>query len=545
MKIQKLHYGLSALCCILSAACTTHVVDNEPSQSDGDDGKSMKLNFRIMQNNYTRAYDATKENDISSLILAFYKIEESGNSKSSLTYLYSLTAEQGTNSGEYTAKINPVMDLPNAVVAFANLPEGYSLSDALNNPALTVDDLQNGDLHVMSSARYYDTDNNNADVYYSPITSSNIGGIPIEIYLERVGAKVTVSSEGASLAPASVADKDNGNRELSLSLKNWEIIATDKSTYLLKNNNGISHSEMSGLLNRENPSEWIWNKPSTHTLSWAMSVNYDKKADSYPLPGSESAESFIKFLDFENVQNEYGSSAIYHETTRPAELFETRNGRPTVVLTGQYKITGSQAQTLYRRGNVFITHDELCQIIADANKNNVIFNMYDNWESGNKVTKITKEHVKNLFDNDEFYFESVSGELANTVSLRIKSGLSQRLLCPENDDYPLSENEIQEIETKLAAVVGEWEIYEDGYCFFTVPIEHAGKQYDAAGTLTGSYGLVRNHHYKINVKNISGIGHGVKKGALLGDWPDEDKWNVSCNVNVNPWTDVNQEINIP
>ena len=63
-----------------------------------------------------------------------------------------------------------------------------------------------------------------------------------------------------------------------------------------------------------------------------------------------------------------------------------------------------------------------------------------------------------------------------------------------------------------------------------------------------SYGLVCNHFYKISVKSIEGMGKGIANEGdylLESEFVNDTEYNVSFNVNVVPWTLVEQDINIP
>ncbi len=103
-----------------------------------------------------------------------------------------------------------------------------------------------------------------------------------------------------------------------------------------------------------------------------------------------------------------------------------------------------------------------------------------------------------------------------------------------------------ELNKALAISCGYIEAYKDGKCFFVVPVQHLG--YKTTPDATGSYGLVRNHFYKISVKSIEGMGKGIANEGdylLESEFVNDTEYNVSFNVNVVPWTLVEQDINIP
>lgn len=92
--------------------------------------------------------------------------------------------------------------------------------------------------------------------------------------------------------------------------------------------------------------------------------------------------------------------------------------------------------------------------------------------------------------------------------------------------------------------------YPNGQCYFMVPIENIS--HNAATTHdhhTGCYGLVRNHHYRLTINNITGLGipysaageYALEKEAPSGlDGP----YTVNISAEVLEWVEVGQNIEI-
>ncbi len=553
MKLKVMKMAYVAMGCIFAMSCSTSDFVENPVNPIGEEesqGKEVTLNFRIMQNSYTRATDE----DIDNLYLAFYNID--GSTK---TFLRLEEVDLSSSSDVFTTKIDVTDTTPNAVVAYANITDESLLKNALYYNTRTATTLTNGSgSYVMTSARYYNSDG--TDIYYSPITDSNINdGVVVNIYLERIAAKVTVTNNMSTNPTISAFgyNSENGNfdRELTLTLTGWNVSGTDKETYLLKNNGGLTYSEMETALGSNSDDNWLWNSVDNHSLNWAQSVNWGATESSFPAAGSESGDAIANFLTSSDVTNSFGGSAIFNETTRPTSLYNTPNALPSVILEGKYTSGDSnEAVTLYRNGNLFLTYDELVQYFvykntADAKiiptgSDNSYSGMY--WKNGSYILFSYKEMSFFL----KYYAELTSPDSnsPNFVTMQIKSDASIPInsLCTA-DGVDVDASLYPTINENLVEVMGLWEVYDGGKCFFHIPIEHKGKSTDPDGTRTGSYGLVRNHHYNITISSIAGIGIGMPASGYIGEWEypsNPDVRDVNYSVSVNEWNNVSQDINI-
>lgn len=548
--VQKMAYA--AISCIFAMSCTTNVMVHEPDPIEKDDskGKEISLNFRIMQNSFTRA--GNDEDKIENLYLAFYAIN--GSEKRCLKVV---EAETTSDANTFTTTFDMVDDeVPNAVVAYANISDPTSLENALTaNPTSTNLVNANGN-HIMTSARYYDTNNGNTDTFFSSIKDSDIkDGGTIEINLERIAAKVTVTNN-VKTTQIKAFDYNGEGRKLDLTLTGWSVSGTDKSTYLLKNNGNSTYSEMATELG----SNWTWNVTAAHSFKWAHSVNWGET--SFPTPGNESASASANYLTISQITNNIGESSLFHETTRSASMYDTPNARPSVILAGQYTIQGENAaQTLYTNGSLVLTEDELLEYFAEKNTAKAEIFVYNGFISGLSYKTNTSGGASSLYDaasikdqlGNVFKIKTPNNNLNNTLC--VKPVTLQVILNEESDllttgSTTIKQEWIDGINDNLVKVMGLWEVYDGGRCFFHIPIEHTGKKTDSDGTKTGSYGLVRNHHYNITINSIEGMGIGVPSSdTYLGEWeypsnPDVTK-DVKYSISINPWNEVNQDVNIP
>lgn len=549
MKFSALNLAYVALCCFLATGCTTsELVEQQapqPVEKEEIKGEEITLNFEIMHNSFTRAEDP--EEQIDNLYLAFYNISDG------TPQFIKLVEATSSDNDSYTAKINLLYGKPDWVIAYANVPSDVELNDALTKK-VKIGQLTNERRSlVMSSASYYDNNNPHSLIYYSEITEDNLeNGTPINIYLERLASKVTVTNETAQPIEISLS---NGNEErtLSLTLTGWDLFGTDKNTYLHKNIEEKGYNDISQELNN---ASWNWNNYDNHSLNWSHSENWELTATGFPTIGNE-INATTYHPQYSQVNHSFNSSAYYHETTRSSAVFETPNARPSVALVGQYKIKGEEAQTLYRKGSVVFTEDELIDYFSKINQTSgteILYHYTTRVLSGNPYTQSFRyryDEMKTAMNNCLFIkTPKSSSDKPNMVTLQVSLEAPDRTKLSDKDNNAKQLSEIDGINQQLVEAMGLWEVYEDGKCFFHIPVEHTGKASDTMGSKTGSYGLVRNHHYNISIKNIEGMGIGVPSDdTYIGEWEYQEGSeifkDVKYNISINDWNDVNQDVNIP
>ena len=474
-------------------SCSKSAVEDEPNPVNPEP-ETRTLNIRVVSNDFTRADESG--NEIKTLYLAFYK---EGNA----TPLDIKPAIKENNSFKVEISIDP-SKVPDKVVAFANFSDVESMKNATAVTPSTVDDIQpDGDGYFkMSSAVYYDEEKL---INYSPVTSENIyGGTPIDIYLDRLAAKVTVEkSEGATMPSLTV----NGNETITIDIFNWGLTGTDNSSYLLKQ-----------VPNSSSTLTWAI---KDHSISWAESVNHGKFPDVLD----------INKIALEGANISLASSIYAHETTRNEDDLKHPNSTASIILVGKFLKDNAVIGTFYR--------------LRSGDKNQIF---------------TEEEFMQKIFDENDFLFVNSNKEKASLAD--IKAALA--LKTPSIDDKnipsfgvsPQLKTETmtfynskgdaysKEVLNKLLYNrYGILEKYNDGKCIFIVPIVHNKNN--------NMYGLVRNHSYKLTIKSISGFGRGIADSTnpiLISEEtiPElESTYTINSTLNVNKWTEIEQEITIP
>lgn len=481
-------------------SCSTNAVEDEPTPVNPQQ-EIKTLNIRVVSNDFTRAEGDVAEDAIQTLYLAFYK----GDGTTPL-YIKEAISE---NDGNYLVSIDiDPLNVPDRVIAYANFSGETGLDNAIaSTPSTITDILPNSDgCFKMSSAVYFD---DGKLVNYSSVTSENIyGGKSIDIYLDKIAAKVTVAKGEAAKMPTLTVNEDE---TLDMDIISWGLTGTDKSSYLLKQ---ISSSSFN--LN--------WAKKD-YSLSWAESVNHGK---------------FLNAIDIDRITlggaNLSLSYSIYsHETTRNEEEIQLPNSKPSIILVGEYKKNGTEIGTFYR--------------LRSGDKNQIY---------------VEAEFIQKIaLDKDILFVKSADGSIKNAGLSDIQKALTLSTPSIEGKNIPdygvtpqlKPESEISDISfcdskgngynrdvlnSLLCNRYGILEKYNEGKCVFIVPIVH-----DQENNI---YGLVRNHIYTLTIKSITGFGRGITDDTSIiseETIPElESTYTINSTLHVNSWTEIGQDINI-
>ena len=499
----------------LFGSCTSKEGSGEEPESPTT--TSYKVRVKVSTGEYTRAGDDAAVN---TLHLAFYNGEEC------------LGIVEATKDNDaYVCEIPAEYGKPDGVIAFANLPAG-DLPTTDNVMIKTYSNLGNGDNMIMSSARYFDASGN--DKLKTPLSTMNLidGGDAVNIKLDRIAAKVTVkSAENAKFDTIKLSYGANGTKDFEFNILSWGVTAVEKNGYLIKsfgdNTFPSLNTELDGWTN--------WNVKGSFVSHWAHSVSWNTSTVNYPKGYTLTGDYSLDYPVLNNISNNIGSSIYYHETTRPKDVYTTDNAVASLVIIGKYGCSElSNDVTFYQYDSQVYTSDDLIKLFLD--KQNFLYDT-----NGEKISSST-----NSVDS---FFELVTlnnGLPDNLVTLQLEENTQLYGQFRDKDGKQYLDKNI--INNALVADLGYAEMYKDGKCYFIVPIRN--NTVGNPTSVTGSYGLVRNHHYNITINSISGLGTGIASEDCVPlkytySGQTESQYKVNANVSVNEWQDVNQTVDIP
>lgn len=502
----------------LFGSCTSKEGSGEEPESPTT--TSYKVRVKVSTGEYTRAGDDAAVN---TLHLAFYNGEEC------------LGIVEATKDNDaYVCEIPAEYGKPDGVIAFANLPAG-DLPTKDNVMTKTYSNFGNGDNMIMSSARYFDASGN--DKLKTPLSTMNLieGGDAINIALDRIAAKVTVEKGTSVTYIGSVKVKRLGaETDLQLSIINWGVSAVEKGSYLVKNF-GIDKIDKTDIDNELNGWE-EWNSTSSKLSHWAHSVTWDNS--SYPSLIYDDNDYPLSYASITSCGLSLGSQVYCHETTRLCEAYKINNALVSIILIGRYSInTNSETFCIMKKD------DQLQYYSVDNMKNEMAKQQKILYSNNNPFTNGSGFDLKHP--------DWATNIPQNYVTLQLSTNLINSIgSYTDANGNGWTSSKVDFINKALAEECGYVERFENGKCYFIVPIRN-NLEATNPDEITGSYGLVRNHHYKITVNSIMGLGSGLVDSdsfvPLKYSYSGQSsmQYKVNANVSVNEWHDVNQIVDIP
>lgn len=434
----------------------------------------------------------------------------------------------------------------------------------------------------------------------------------INIYVERYAAKVTVQRD-ATFTNSKYTDVED--YELEFKPVSWGVNADVQETYISKR--FVLSSDPTvvpdyGKVN-ENLNNWNWNDETNHRSYWACSPTY--YADEFPIVSDDVSDKastgtgagvvvapykhiYYSYAGLTNVPAKASATnncAAFTETSAPTTLYCKENtvsanaygsdnpkaAVPSVVLCGWYKVTAKEGAadrsnlddktTFYLYGQ---TSNGRWKLYTDAN---ILSTMLG------QQRVLAKDENGTTFDNANnaalkvmHPSKTTRDAAALTVPTRYVT-LQIDATQPLTGIYVYDETtkkwrqmttaDADKINARLIQSLGYAQMYKDGACYFSVPIEHLRREVELNAddkpnvnyqkpwndanfkwkeARPGDFGLVRNHAYTINIKKISGLATGVSdKNMPIVPPMDEDTYYIGYTINILKWAVLpTQDVNL-
>ena len=454
-------------------------------------------------------------------------------------------------------------EYPNQIVAVLNWSpdpiKAYDLEDLETAVNLHGPEV-NSPYFVMSNSVYLAGNNvmNATPLTVDKIhkTEGEANADPIKIYVERVAAKVTVTTtDGATKFPLGDSSVKVGGVETPVyaHLLGWELHLENTQSCLLK---VIDSSWTDDALG------FVWNNSPFFRCYWAKSLPVPSGTDesfkmSYsPLPAGFATEFGYAIGNNNNILNGEFTEHSYSyigENTNPRYTDtdgKVLNPCTKVILKAKLgKEDGTALEIAKWMGQQYIGEANLRTAIA----NTLAYTLYARTEDGGNVvyTSIRPEDLKcvaggngahaNIIDDNNSYVQlSDLGETKNWYKL------VNGAYVPVATDLSVDANSLKATNEFLATNVEPSVLYYSGETFYYIYIKHLGN-----GTgKPGDYGIVRNHIYNVVVNSISGFGSPTYVGTndiIEPEYPEDPTAQesfVSAQVNILAWRLVSQTVDI-
>lgn len=415
--------------------------------------------------------------------------------------------------GEYPAYIVAVLNWD-----AKHIQPSYTLDNLYNSLA----GIRNADNHFVMSTSVY------ADMYglvikANPLTIENIGKTeaqakanPVEIYVERISAKVQVEAKGDVPGQTAVYDVDQtvGDVPVYAKVLNWELYNEYHESIVLKH----IYPEKWGMAGQIG---FLWNDPNRFRSYWAGSYT-----------GTFPNDNHFKWSD---ISLEPGTGVAYcGENTRQAEKDAEgkiiKDPRTKVIIKAQLVTTdGTPVEVANWYGHNYIGEEavraEITKLLASQ-----IF-----YADGSGYKGIDASDLKAVAGG------SAAGVEAYEVFFQLSdTGLAKYWYIYSNEAGYTSAS-IDEINAELAEVEPAM-LYNDGMTYYFTEIKHLGSKDSAS-----EYGVIRNHVYKVNISDVKGFGTPVYDPEVEIDTPErpaEVKTYVAAEVRILSWKVVKNDYSV-
>lgn len=436
-----------------------------------------------------------------------------------------------------------------AVINWVPTENTYTLAD-LHGELATIGNDTAG--YVMSNSVYMDGTNKMIDAV--PLTAANIKttadaalDAPVEIYVERIAAKVVLTAGGKVAGTTNIFDTQKNSSAIGstpltslddvdvyVQLHGWELYNDYTTSNLLKN---IENWDIAAL-------GLTWNDIPYFRCYWAQSQNTDPE-DKFAWEYDDAKKAEKGF------QTNYGfaiaSDTEYTDRTTYTYCGENTNGealRTKVILKGQLmQKNGENYEPLVLAswyGNEYAGEAALKIAVANSLKYTLYYQDPSNINNYISIGPDDLQCVEGTEDTTgnvkayEVYFQlSTAGEGKTWYQYSSAGGYQVLGSIDSAANKTATNAYLNGVEPAL--------LYAEGQTYYIVDIEHLG-------TAGAKYGVVRNHVYQIDIESIKGYGTPVYSGnSNLEDpeYPTVDEASyVAARINVLSWKVVKQGVDI-
>lgn len=585
MKKNRFCYlSLFALAAGMFSACSS---DETMSDVVGPDGATayakVSISFTGTDRFGARSFGASDtfedgtpdESTINTLLFIFYDEDGRAVGHTKLTKTTTPAIPEPTHTAntnvqdKYTIEVPvnlaPGSKTPTHIMCFANpITEGDQYVNLSNVYELKRSDYKSTNGFTMNNSVYYDKQNR---VIATKIPADGIkmegAATPAtlaatDIYIERIATKVSVTApDNLTVAPYEI----NNNTYLKFIPEYWSVTATEKETKLVK--------DLPATLSANNDKVTPWINDTYRTF-WAHSVSYmptfsDK---GFPLTGWDvNATTKLNYLSYNDIiakkptavgTSAWGGAQYFLETTGRSERlsYTSINGNlalPNAIIIGHYEVYSDKgmqnkidkfntANGFYRYASELFTKDDIM---------GAMLSNHATYLRTAENTPLTDAQINSLFaitPVKKFYRNNIETDAAKHYVAPQATGES----LIENLEYFNGTNWVKVDADNLAEfnkfIVKQTNCAisyaQGGKAFFTVLVEHRGK--DNNTVIEGTYGLVRNHTYKINVTKIAGLASGINSltDPLLPLADEVARFKVDAHLNVLAWHVVTQSVEL-
>lgn len=437
---------------------------------------------------------------------------------------------------------NSVEQISNAILVIPNGVQGQlpgKMVTVINNktvPAtMSLDNLKKQisdfgatgeDQFVMSNSTYGSGSNVVCETELTlndfATTSADAEANPINVYVERVVAKVTpnitmtsTTTTGGSETIYKVYDDADDTKDVYIKIDGWALADENGKSYLCKQLSE-SYSNIG----------FTWTSTDYRSY-WANSVAFS----------TENTKQNQAWTGINATLN--GTTSLYTQENTPTAVVTEENLKKENDLTKfilaatLVKNDGTAITRITHRGVEYTDKNGLLAQIAQYQKTGSGSAYYVKEETGTyRLINSTDVEFKTAADLGT----SITGLDSYRVYVQLKDGVKLY-----SDDKGTEANNETTFNANLRTQANSAMIWEGGQTYYYTAIPHLGSN----GTI-GQYGVVRNHVYQINITEIKGFGTPVYDNSetIVPVTPTDDASYLAAKVNVLAWKVVAKDVTL-
>ncbi len=416
---------------------------------------------------------------------------------------------------------------------------------------------------------------------------------PVEIYVERLAAKVEVELGGV---PEKIEGKnyyklgqtlaggndntENGDNisdvDLYVNVEGWRLNATATKSYMSKvlNTAWTDDNLFTG-----------WNKPADWRSFWGQAWTYGS------IPTGKLAYTTPKEIATEGNGFELANEKVqycYENTNEPEYIFSEVDGGSFTQGTKKVGVESSRvthvvlhtkiyqkdaagnmvAPSLVQYRGVLFTEASYKALLLNSLKADGKLNFWRYvGSSTDPSTDVTTTSWKSITDADfEMAADKSEGHKLGQIKIVAKDladgdKIYERVEVPASDtegaegyvpahvEYKdITDTFVETINGLLAAVEAENPAVgsDTADAFYYIPVEHFAPKGTTVAA-EGYYGVVRNHWYKMTINSFKKVGHLVFKPEedetpVIPEGPEDPLYYVGAKINILSWKVVNQTV---
>lgn len=360
---------------------------------------------------------------------------------------------------------------------------------------------------------------------------------PIDIYVERVAAKVNTTcdtNEGWKIGTDDwnngkwtyqLADKLFSKYDVFVVVDGWSVAdANGRATVEKATLNSTWSNDLLGI----NP----WTTGDYHRCFWETSVPF--------VDGTNE----VLNKPFKNISSTIADGVVYtlpntpKATTDFADKMENSLTKVIVAAHLYYKDEAGvahQAEICKYKGIQYLSKEDVLTVVANENKSKYFKKTTTTDSEGHNVdvyTSISKDDLT-------FATSAPEGSEAKLKDYEVIPQFKSDAVIYDADHNLV---DVAEANKAIATEANKAQVRTEGCVYYYTPIRHLA----AEETKLGYYGVVRNHSYKVNIQEVKGFGTPVfdPKKEIDPTLPEEKDIYLAARINVLSWRVVKSDVNL-